>query len=129
MNWTTPYLFKRYDVSAFNCWHLVCQVYREQLGIELEAYNGIDPRDPLAVGKQMDLTFTSWTPCAPDTYLAIATMARSRSPFHIGVVVEPGKILHVAEGSNACIQSPSDITAQGFTRIHYYCHAQNLPRS
>jgi len=129
MSWTIPYLFRHYDAVGFNCWHLVCEVYREQLGIELEHYNGVDPRDPLAVGRNMELGLTEWLPCDPDTYLAIAPMARKRNPFHVGVVVAPGKILHIAAGCNACVQSPTDLATQGFHRIKYYRHAQNLPRS
>ncbi len=128
MSWIEPYLFMLYDHASFNCWQLVCMVYQEQLSIELDHYSGVDPTDRHKVGELLGMA-TGWSPCDPNTYLALVVMGRHRDPYHVGVVVAPNKILHVQDKCTASVQSPETLRLNGFTRLKYYQHAKNLPRS
>lgn len=126
-SWVSQFLFRKYDLKSFNCWHLVCTVYAEQLGIQLDSYDGIDPNDRSAVQGAMQLG-SEWVPCDHSHYLALAVMGRSYDPYHVGVAVAHDLVLHVAQDSLASVQTPSALSQAGFTRINYYRHAQDFPR-
>ena len=102
--------------DGVNCWGLVALVYRERLGIELPSYGEISAFDLVRIAKEMTSATDGgpWRKCEPKEF-AVAVMTASftvkagrRAPFHVGLWLDRGRILHVEAGTDACIVRASD---------------------
>ena len=100
----TPYIGLPYAVGSTDCWGLVRMIYADHLGIHLPAYLGVEMGP--AVGAIIDdlLASRTWEPVeTAQPYDLI--LLRDGSRLHIGIVIEPGKMIHTMENKNACIEN------------------------
>jgi cell wall-associated NlpC family hydrolase len=94
--------------GGYDCWGLVVAVYREVFGIELPTYDHryASTRDREDIAALIDGGLTPWRQIPVDVarpgdgvIFRVLT-----SPCHIGVVVDPPMFLHIARGSDACLE-------------------------
>lgn len=104
-----PYLDGGLDGHGCSCWGLVRMVLREQAGIDLPPHGTIEARDLDAIARQVGAERISgdWTevPAGDERRLDVVLMSNgiNRAPTHVGVVIEPGRMLHVEAKTAAVI--------------------------
>lgn len=94
--------------DAVDCWGLVCRVFSELRGIALpsyaEAYTTAEDAEAIAglVAGELD----PWQPIAPgaEQPFDCVLMREFGLPRHIGVVTQPGFVLHVQRGATSLIE-------------------------
>ncbi len=103
--WANLYIGLPFE--QFNCWQLVCKVYREQLGIRLPNLEGRygSPDDKKAV---RDLYNTElprvWQRVEhPDIFTAVVFNVCGQ-PWHVGVIVAKTFMLHTFNKIDAVIE-------------------------
>lgn len=118
-----PFLSKGRERDGLDCWGLVRIVYREQLGIDLPSYGEIGAFEMARVANAIDdaLEQEQWRRCGRKAF-AVAVMTANapdrrlyRAPFHVGVFIDPFRILHVEAMTETCIIRASHPTVS--TRI------------
>jgi len=138
-NWLNKYVGVQYGEGPgkYKCWDLVQAVYKEQLGIELKDYKGVDEadlRDLIRVAREMNRDYQEppWTQVQPPLLnfdvVIMAGHVRTdggfyRAPVHAGVYVQ-GKVLHIQEGTDSVhvdLRHPSVRF-----RVIAYCRHQDL---
>lgn len=119
MNWWAGYIGLPFGDGAgeVTCWSLVCQVYREQLGIELPAYGEISARDLLRVAKAMGSgKDDGWVvPAVPQPFdvCLMRSGQGGAAVVHVGIVTEAGRILHVEAASAAVVVPVTHFSVAG----------------
>ena len=94
--------------DGFDCWGLVREVYGREFGIELPDYldgfvrGGDEKRIGQLVREERQGWRTIW-PGAEQPGDGILLRVRGE-PMHIGIVVEPGTMLHVMAGCNSVLE-------------------------
>lgn len=103
--------------GGLNCWTLGRWVYLRELGILLPTYaEEVDPNATLAAQLgTLNTAFlagsTAWQPVqGPHQPFDMVLMRRGRLACHVGVVIKPGRMLHIEEGVSSCLED----YAQGF---------------
>lgn len=99
-----PFRDRGRDYTGWDCWGLIWRAYRDCLGLDLTCLAEVP-------------ALQNWE--AADLYEAIhrqhievtgkeqpGDVAVFRGlPVHVGLVVEPGKMLHVEQGISTCVES------------------------
>lgn len=114
MSWSNAYIgipwqeFGR-TRQGCDCWGLACVVYRDALGIELPSYQGAytsagEQREIAGLIEAAAVTPT-WLRVTPQTArpFDLAVFRRGHLRSHIGIVVSPGLMLHLAREDSASI--------------------------
>lgn len=104
-----PYLTGGRDRNGVDCWGLMCMVWREQLGRPLPPYEGLDWYDgqrPRDIGSTAIDYASQFVPVAlGEERLGDGVLIRMRGhPFHLGLVLRPGWMLHTHDGAGAVIE-------------------------
>jgi len=96
--------------AGLDCWGLVTMVWAETFGHALPPYEG----QPWGLGASADEVAASARAFA-DRFTRIEPgqealgdgilLMIAGAPIHIGLVVEPGKMLHIADGAASCIEN------------------------
>jgi len=113
---------------AYDCWGLVTLVYREMAATDLpsfaEAYTTAEDRDEVATLIAGHLAPWIEIPPGDERVLDCVLMSEGRALRHIGVVVKPGFLLHVASGHESRIERYHDSTfkrrVKGFFRYRAF---------
>jgi len=92
-----------------DCWGLACVVYRERLGVDLPEYQGayvsVSERQEIAALIARVTATSAWrTVKAAHRPFDICVFRRGRLGSHIGVVIEPGRMLHMVEDGQSRIE-------------------------
>lgn len=103
-----PYLDKGREMAGADCWGLVWLLMRELRGIDLPSYSDqyvtADDRNALAalIADELD----PWAVIAAGHEQAFdaVLMREGRFPRHIGIVTEPGMLLHISSGETSMIE-------------------------
>lgn len=102
-----PFIDHGSDFAGCDCWGLVCLVYRERFGIRLPAYGGgyRDSRD----GEQIETlcgieAARAWQPTAWPAEGDVVLLRIEGRPWHVGVAVAPGLMLHTLRGAEAVLE-------------------------
>lgn len=105
--WWAPYVGLPFGDAPgeVTCWGLVRRIYRDRLGVDLPAYGEIPARDLRRISRAMEAgKDDGWvepeTPQALDVVLMRGPQGGARI-VHVGVLVEPGLMLHVVAASHA----------------------------
>ena len=90
---------------AFDCWGLVWTIYREQLGIDLPSYDDryFKVRDR-NLPELIEAEAKKWTPIDSEIPGDVVLIRINGRIGHIGMVVEPKKMIHALVGCNVCIE-------------------------
>lgn len=104
LDWSAAYVGIRYapvgrDRSGCDCWGLVRLVYRDQAGIALPSYAGgyTDPEELAQVDALIGRARADgpWRPVDRPRPKDVALFRRGRLDSHLGIVVAPGRMLHM----------------------------------
>lgn len=116
MTWWGKYIGLPY--AEAHCWHLVCRVYQDQLGVTLPTYGEISARDLVAVARSISEGQEAWLPVDdPQAFDVVLMRGRSRV-WHVGVMTDPAHVLHTERATDAVRVRLVDIRGrvQGFRR-------------
>ena len=112
-HWVTPYIglpFKPHgrDRHGVDCWGLVRLVLAERFALNLPSYadgygSTEDARD---IGRLIRGELVPWRPVAfgAEQPGDVVLMRLMNQPMHVGLVVDPGWMLHIEEGIDACLE-------------------------
>jgi cell wall-associated NlpC family hydrolase len=86
---------------AVDCWGLVRLVYREQLGVELDAH-ATDPD----LGRAIVAERQAWSPVPPAAARPgdVVLLRRPGQPFHVGVLLAGRRLLHADEPVGVAVE-------------------------
>ena len=91
-----------------DCWGLVVRVFSELRGIALPSYTDsyITADDRVALAALIGGELDPWDEIAPgdEQTFDCVLMKEAGYPRHIGVVTQPGMLLHVQRGETSCIE-------------------------
>lgn len=114
MSWSKyvgiPFVEHGRDRHGCDCWGLLRLFYREQLGIDLPIYAGEyrNTRDSLAILRLVreQLATDRWSPVRESPAFGDAVVIRIKGqPWHVGVALGGGDMLHARHGAQTCIES------------------------
>lgn len=116
------YLGREYDLKGYNCWHLVCDVWRDHCGVDLSEFEARPEtrRELMSIGQSLAATDCNGrlrrigAPVDP----CIVYLARPGSLSHVGVYVR-GRLLHIQERMNVCHQ-PLEQVLPGYRDVRFY---------
>lgn len=105
-----PYKTHGRDREGCDCWGLFNMIWREQLGKELPPYDGVDwyhgqkPENVSAGALAYSENFVEIL--RGNEKLGDGLLLRLRGhPFHCGIVLSPGWMLHTHDGAGSCIEA------------------------
>lgn len=103
-----PYLDKGRGIVGLDCWGLLHLVYREVRGIELPSYSDryVTGADREAMARLISGELDDWREIEAGREQAFdgVLMREGKFPRHIGVVTQPGMLLHVERGETSRIE-------------------------
>ena len=104
-----PYVRHGRDRSGVDCWGLLGLVWREALGRPLPDYEGVDWFDgqkASVIGTDALAYASQFSEIAPgEERLGDGMLMRMRGhPFHVGLVLSPGWMLHTHEAAGSVIE-------------------------
>ena len=91
------------SAEGADCYGLVCLAFRER-GIELPVYDDVSPDDPATVRASIDLGRADWIAIEPGDARAFDVVLMRERPWHIGLVVRRGSMLHMPEGQSSVVE-------------------------
>lgn len=105
-----PFAEKGRSQKGADCWGLVKLVYSRQMGINdlpdfAEQYQ--HTRDKVNIPLLVDEEKQHWQPVASPQEGDVVVFNLAGIPIHVGVMIDPGRFLHVVRGTNACIEKIS----------------------
>ena len=112
-HWVTPYIglpFKPHgrDRNGVDCWGLVRLVLAERFAVNLPSYadgygSTEDARD---IGRLIRGELNPWRPVPSGAEQPgdVVLLRLMNQPMHVGLVVDPGWMLHIEEGIDACLE-------------------------
>jgi cell wall-associated NlpC family hydrolase len=104
-----PFIDGGRDMTGCDCWGLIRLVYRLEAGIELPSYGEIAAADLLAVARSMrdDAFADPWRRVTdePRRPMDVVLMRRlgdgGKAPVHVGIMVDPKRMLHIVEAADS----------------------------
>lgn len=119
MQWWGHYIGRSFG-SRSECWSLVCEVYRDRLGIDLPAYGDVSAAYVAAVhGQRADLLIArqavarafaegqsgaSWRVATTPVEFDVVLMGGPRERVtHVGVAIGPDRVLHIEKATGSVV--------------------------
>lgn len=103
-----PYLDRGRSLVGLDCWGLVVMLFRELRGIELPSYSEsyVTAADRAAIARLIAGEIEPWAEieAGSEQIFDVVLMREGRYPRHVGIVTEPGQLLHVLEGQTSRIE-------------------------
>lgn len=103
-----PYLDRGRSIVGLDCWGLLHLVYRELRGIELPSYaeRYVTGSDRAEMARLIAGELDEWQEieAGAEKIFDGVLMREGQFPRHIGVVTQPGMVLHVFEGQTSRIE-------------------------
>jgi cell wall-associated NlpC family hydrolase len=105
-----PWQFAGRSRDGVDCWGLLWLIYRDVLHIEIASYAqetmDAPERDQIAALMAGELSKTPWTdiPLGQERAFDMAVFKRAGLDSHVGVVVEPGRMLHITQGTETRVE-------------------------
>jgi len=91
------------DRNGCDCWGLVRLVLAEQFGISVPSYDAAySDCCSSEVGPHIDRVASEWQQVDPALPGDVVVMRITGRPWHVGLVIAPGRMLHVERGLDAC---------------------------
>jgi cell wall-associated NlpC family hydrolase len=130
-DWWAPYVGKPFakfgrGPDVFDCWGIVLDIYRQHLGLTLPEHDEIGPDNHRAVAQMMQqsLAHGPWLAVEPPRALDVMVARRdmhSRYPGHVGVMIDPARVLHVWEGRDVHVSRIGEASLRGLI-LGFYRH-------
>lgn len=114
-HWTRDYIglpwqFAGRSRDGVDCWGLLWLVYRDVLGIAVASYAqetmDAPEREQIATLLHHDRKISPWSDIQPGSELPfdMAVFRRAGIDSHVGIVVEPGRMLHIAHDTESRVE-------------------------
>jgi hypothetical protein len=117
------YLFTQWTVEK-NCWWLVRDYYKEQLGIELPLYCVSLPDVRERIPVIIESLKKDWQPIYEPEINCLVGMGRKSEITHVGIYIAKGKILHLIENHTGILESIFSIKTS-FKTVNFYKYASS----
>jgi len=103
----TPYLEFGRTLAGCDCWGLACVVYAAELGITLPSYDGLyaSTEEHAEIAALLADGKSSWSLTSQPRSFDLVGFRRGKWETHVGIIVAPGLMLHVAADDQAKIES------------------------
>lgn len=103
-----PYRAKGRDRDGLDCWGLVRLVMLEVFRVELHSYTAAyaTPTDMIEVSAVLkgEIPESGWQPVVDAPRAGDGVVFRLLGqPWHVGLIVEPGRFLHIEEGAGSVV--------------------------
>lgn len=108
-DWWAPYIGLPFGegVGEVTCWGLVRRVYADRLGVDLPEYGEISARDLVRIARAMakgkDDGWLAVDAPRPFDVCMMRGSSGGSAVVHVGIVTDPGRILHVEAASAAVV--------------------------
>lgn len=118
MNWTDDYINLKFkpdgrDRNGVDCYGLLYLVYKEQLNIELEKYEGIFIDESISclkkVAKVMKEEREKWVLVNSPKLYDMIMLRTGLYTWHVGLVLDKRYMLHIMRGIESCIEDYTSI--------------------
>jgi cell wall-associated NlpC family hydrolase len=125
MSWSNEYIGIPYEINgremdALDCWGLVRQVYRRELGIKLPSYAGYESStDAESFAEAFGQEVSAWTKVAEPCEFDVAWCRVMGIECHCGIVLGNGRMLHAMDGNDSCIV---DLSSPAWKRRLLSCY-------
>jgi cell wall-associated NlpC family hydrolase len=100
-----PFVSGGRTLEGLDCWGLVVDVYRRNLGIELpclaESYT--DASDPKQGIPLLEIERPAWVECRPMEF-AVALFRPTGAQLHVGVMVDEHRMLHTTPRTDCVVE-------------------------
>lgn len=110
----TPFRDKGRTRAGLDCAGLLVLGYAEVFGLALPPFTEryADVKDQDAIAAAINEQRGRWTPVeAGQEHPGDAILLRVHGlPIHVGLVIEPGRFLHAAEGLGVCVEDYRNVT-------------------
>lgn len=113
-HWSTAFIGLPYEdlgrsPDGVDCWGLARLVYAS-VGIDLPSYAGgyASTQERAEIAGLIEGAKPQWIKVDDPRAFDLVTFRRGRLESHVGVVVEPGRMLHVTSAAPSCIERYSD---------------------
>ena len=101
-----PYVDKGRGPDSYDCWGLICAIYRDQFGICLPSYDDTyrDGDDWTAIGTAVRAgLLEGWRRVVPPRAGDLLVLAIARRPWHCALMLDAVHFLHAAPGDSTVI--------------------------
>lgn len=123
-----PFMERGRSRAGADCWGLSCIIFAEKLGIELPTLTGYsDTKDKIKISEIIKSESNTWEQfkSGEEKSFDIAVFRMLGQPMHVGVVVEPGVMIHCERGCGVYVtnyykENQWDKRLEGFYR-HAKC--------
>lgn len=100
-----PFKEKGRDDSGYDCWGLVCAVYKTEVGIILPSFD--DQYEKISskkVPRLFERHAKKWinVDVGSEKEFDVALLRLNGRPWHVAVVIGYGRMLHIMNGINVC---------------------------
>lgn len=109
MDWVQKYIGVEFEPCGrgprFDCWGLVWKVLTDEFGYDVPSYD--DEYEKIldrAVPRLFAEEAKKWEQVSQPEPGDIVVLRIKGYPWHVGIVIEPGKMLHIPQNINACIE-------------------------
>lgn len=100
-----PYQVEGRGPKAYDCWGLIRLVYADRLGIDLPSNLGYDETLTAHTSEMIEQGRDGWLSVTAPSPYDVVLLNVAGSPNHIGLVIDPGWMLHTTHQKHACIES------------------------
>lgn len=118
-----PWVSGAQGPEAFDCWGLLCHVFRERRGLELPPFGGVDALGLAGVVKAIANQAPGWDKVETPEHFAAVGMSENRAIHHVGLWLDDGSgggVLHSFQGGGVVFQKPQAIRARGMQHFHFF---------
>jgi cell wall-associated NlpC family hydrolase len=99
-----PYQINGRDMNALDCWGLVREVYRNELGVDLPSYAGYESStDEQSFADSFAEEVNVWNQVDVPQEFDVSWCRIAGIECHTGIMLANGKMLHAMEGNDSCI--------------------------
>lgn len=106
-----PHIFAGRNRDGVDCWGLFWLIYRDVLGISIASYatETMDAPERAQIARLIasDRAVSPWVPVdrGQEREFDMAVFRRGGIEAHVGIVIAPGKMLHIVEGGQSCAET------------------------
>lgn len=111
MTWWAQYIGLPFERA--HCWGLVRLVYADRLGVMLPEYGEISAADLVRVARAIDSGQEAWARVMQPQALDVTLMRGRSRVWHVGVMTDPGHVLHTEQATGAVRVRVDDPTIAG----------------
>lgn len=132
MHWITDYLGKKWASGGrgpdkFDCWGILMDIYKKQLGVDIESYPGVESCGFKETAKMFNngMNGSKWVEINKPKDICAVGLSRNKRIHHVGVYadVDGGKIVHIQKGGGCAAQSIIQMKAQGWRTFRYFTYS------